>query len=257
MTPVRAAAVVALLCCLPAFAGDAPMTQKDAEAFARRRYFAFELAPVHATYKGDWVAFVKRKEADEAAAAAAWHPPRGGVNVEPEDSPAPGRAQRALRAEYELVARVREDEVKALAKQVLDAARAGKLEPLVEDCTLYDATAKDRAELTRKHFAEHAAAWKKAAALAEAELADVRFEGPAPERGMPARAYVSFGPKAKAPKSGERFPERHQVELWWSGEVMPEANGPLRAAPGAEAAKSRWRFHDLVLPYSRQHFGLQ
>lgn len=233
------------------------MSQKAAEVLARSRYFAFELAPVQAPHGGDWLAFLKQKEADEQAAAASWRPPRGGADLEPRDSPSPGRAQRALQAEFELVAKARKDEVLALAKQVLEAARSGTLDALAGDCTFYDATAKDRLALTRAHFAEQAAAWKKAAALATGELADVQFERPHPETGMPAKAYVSFGPDAKAPKSGARFPPRHQVELWWSGEVMPEANGPLRAAPAATPPKSRWRFHDLVLPYSREHFGLE
>lgn len=235
----RSVAAVVVSWSLVAFAGAAPMSQKAAEVLARSRYFAFELAPVETTHGGDWLAFLAQKDADEQAAAASWRPPRGGADLEPKDSPSPGRAQRALQAEFELVAKARKDEVLALAKQVLDAARRGALEPLVDDCTYYDASAKDRAALTRKRFAEQAAAWKRAAALATGELVDVQFERPRPATGMPAKAYVSFGPSAKAPKPGARFPPRHQVELWWSGEVMPEANGPLHAAPSATPPKSR------------------
>lgn len=253
MTQRRAVIAAVVSWSLVAVAGDAPMSQKAAEVLARSRYFDFELAEVRA---GDWLAFLKQKEADEQAAAASWRPPRGGADLEPKDSPSPGRAQRALQAEFELVAKAREDEVRALAKQVLGAARSGALAPLAEDCTMYDATAKDRLALTQKHFAEQAAAWKKAAALATGDF-DLQFTPPRPETGMPGKAFVSFGPEAKAPKSGARFPPRHQVELWWSGQVMPEANGPLRAAPAATPPKSRWRFHDLVLPYSREHLGLE
>lgn len=230
------------------------MIPQSPEQLARSRYFSFELAPVQAAHHGDWAAFLAWKEADEEAAAASFRPPRGGANLEPPDSPAPGRAVRALRAEYELVASARRDEVKALAQRVLDAARAGKLESLVEDCTLYDASAKERLAYTRKHFAENAAAWKKAAAIGKGALDQVEFIPPSPETGMPARALVSFGPEAKPPADDELHPSRHQIELWWSGEVMPEANGPLRARPVAPAPRSRWRFHELVLPYSQKEY---
>jgi hypothetical protein len=253
MPSCRVAVVFAALFVRIAFAGEPPMTQDAAEKLARSRYFAFELAPVKASFKGDWVAFVKQKEADEAAAAKAWSPPRGLAGT-----PEMNRGHRALAAEFELVARERTDEVKALAKQVIDAALSGNLEPLVADCTMVDASAKDRADLTRKHFKAQAAEWKKAAKLAGTDLgASVRFTQPNPATGMPAMAHLSFGPPATKPKDGELYPARHEIELWWSGEVMPEANGPVHVAPTSPAPASRWRFHELVLPYSRRQMHLQ
>lgn len=230
------------------------MTQQAAEQQARAQWFEFELGEVKTDFKGDWVAFVKAKEARERAADEA------GVKQDALDGPVTAtvvRARRALRAEYELVATQREDEVRALAKQVIEALQRGDLEPLVADCTMYDAKAKDRAELTRKYFAEHKAAWQKAAKLVKTDAPDfardLQFEGPSPERGMTAQVMVSFGPSVPRPK-GEKardlYPERHQLELWWSGEVMPDANGPVHASPTTPRPKSRWRFHQLVLPYS-------
>ncbi|MBL8917754.1 MAG: hypothetical protein JNJ54_02755 [Myxococcaceae bacterium] len=250
MRPLVLAVFVAPLC----FAGP-PMTQQQAELEARARWFEFELEEVKTDFKGDWVAFVKAKEARERQLDAE------GLKAAVRDGPAPTakdvRALRALRAEYELVATKREDELRALAKLAIAAMQKGDLEPLVGDCTMYDATAKDRAELTRKFFAEQKLAWQKAATLAKVDAPDFardfEFEGPSPETGMTAQVRISFGPKAQRP-AGERgrdlFPERHQLELWWSGEVMPDANGRLNGAPTTPRPKSRWRFYQLVLPYS-------
>lgn len=244
------AVFVAPLC----FAGP-PMTPEQAEQEARARWFGFELDEVKTDFKGDWVAFVKAKEARERRLD------EEGLKAPVRDGPARTakdvRALRALRMEYEQVATKREDELRALARLAIEAMQRGDLEPLAADCTMYDATAKDRAELTRKFFAEQKVAWQKAAKLAKVDAPDfardLEFEGPSPETGMTAQVRISFGPKAERPK-GEKgrdlSPERHQLELWWSGEVMPDANGRLNAAPTTPRPKSRWRFHQLVLPYS-------
>ena len=62
---------------------------------------------------------------------------------------------------------------------------------------------------------------------------------------------------APAPKDTELYPPTHELELWWSGEVMPEANGPHHATPTTPTPKSRWRFYRLLTPYSQQRRYLE
>lgn len=238
--------------------GAPPMTQTDAEKLARARWFEFELTDVPG---GDWLAFVKAKEAKEAAQLA-----EDKKQLSPRDGPLDDtglRAARALQDEFELVAKVREDEIRAVARATLDALARGELEAVAADCTMYDAKAADRLGLTRAFLKEHKAELQKAARLASTDAGtfatQLDFSSPAPERGMTGQVRVSFGPKVPAPKGTpkDRFPDHHQVELWWSGEVMPEANGAVNASPATPRPKSRWRFYRVITPWSQRPMYLQ
>jgi hypothetical protein len=74
---------------------------------------------------------------------------------------------------------------------------------------------------------------------------------------MPGMVTISFGPAPRPPKDRELYPPTHELVLWWSGEVMPEANGPCHAAPTTPKPASRWRFHQLLTPYSQQRRYLE
>jgi hypothetical protein len=74
---------------------------------------------------------------------------------------------------------------------------------------------------------------------------------------MVGQVSIPFGPEAPPPKDRDLYPARHQLELWWSGQVMPDANGPLHPAPSREKPVSRWRFYQVVSPYSERPMMLQ
>ena len=155
----------------------------------------------------------------------------------------------------------RTEEIRAKAKAVIAALQKGEVESLIDDCVMYDAAAPDRRELTRKDLLEHKAELTKMAKLADPNAADFaarpHFVPPSPERGMTGQLLIELGPPGRPPKDKDRYPERHQLELWWSGEVMPEANGPLRSTPAAQPPASRWRFYALHAPYSLRRVYLQ
>ncbi|MBL8912511.1 MAG: hypothetical protein JNM17_17595 [Archangium sp.] len=237
--------------------GAPPMTQADAEKYARAKYFEFELKDVGT----DWLAFVKNKEAKEKAQA---DEERKQESFPPRPTDDVGlRAVRVVQEEFTQVAKPREDEIRALAKTILEALAKGDLETVAADCTMYDATAKDRLELTRAYLKENKAKLQKAAKLFKPDASGfpitMFFEPPSPERGMTGQVRIAFGPKVPAPKGtpSDRFPETHQIELWWSGEVMPEANGPVNASPTSPRPKSRWRFYQVITPWSQRPLYLQ
>ena len=240
-------------------AGASTMT--DSEKSARAKWFAFELAPVPTTHRGDWAAFVKQKEAEEARFAEQARTAHSSPRYGPPPTVEQARAQRVLQVEFNQVARARTEEIRAIAKTIIGALQKGDVEALVDDCAMYDAASKDRAELTRKFLVENKAQLMKMAKLADPSAADfaqsLQFTSPNPPTGMTGQVTIAFGPPGKAPKDPERYPDRHQLELWWSGEVMPEANGPLHPAPSAQPPKSRWRFYQLIAPYSLQRMHLQ
>jgi hypothetical protein len=230
----------------------APMTPKEAEQFARATWFEFELGDVK-----DWVAFVKAKQAKELALTVAGRTEhhRGEGKL----SDAELRARRALQQEFDEVAKKREPELRALARTILEAMAKGDFEPAIADCAMYSITASNRLELTRKYFEEHKAPLQAAAKTAKPEdfAGELDFESPSPETGMTGMVRLSFGPKGAPPKDKELFPERAQVELWWSGEVMPNANGPRNPSPVSPKPASRWRLHQVILPYTLRPTYLQ
>lgn len=233
------------------FAGP-PMTQQEAEKLARAQWFEFELEEVKTTWKGDWVAFVRAKEAKERALD---EEAKKQSSLDEPNLPARElRARRVLQEEFTAVAQKREDELRALARKVIEAMAKGDLETLAADCTMYSSTAPDRLALTRKYLEGSRAKLQAAAKLVKVDAGDfavdLQFESPEPEAGMTGQVLISFGPKAAPPKDKDLYPERHQLEFWWSGEVMPDANGPRNASPTSPRPVSRWRFHQLITPFS-------
>jgi hypothetical protein len=177
-----------------------------------------------------------------------------GPSVEP-SSPEQGRAWKALQKEFAEVSQG-EAQVRAEARRILRLLQKGDVDALVEECTMYDASAKDRKELTRKFLVENKADLMKRAKLADLDAIDfaaqLQFRSPEPEAGMPGEVAVPFGPQLAAPKPGGRhlYPERNELVLMWSGPYMPEANGPVHAKPQPGAKPGRWRFYQITKPYS-------
>lgn len=247
------------LCASLAFAGAPSMN--EIEKSARAKWFAFELEPVQTTFHGDWAAFAKQKEAEEARFAEQARKAPARPRYGPAPSVEQARAQRVLQAEFGQVAKARTEEIRAMAKAVIEALQKGDVEALVDDCAMYDASSKDRAALTRAFLVEHRAELMKMAKLADPSAPDfardLAFTAPSPHTGMTGQVNIAFGPPGAAPKDPEMYPARHELELWWSGEVMPEANGPLHATPSAQPPKSRWRFYQVIAPYSLKRMHLQ
>ena len=96
----------------------------------------------------------------------------------------------------------------------------------------------DRRALTLAYLNKNKAELQKLAKLA---LTDKDF-------GMVGQVRLYFGRGIVAPKdANERMPHYHMLELWWSGQVMPEANGPKYALPQRPGAPDgEWRFHSLI-----------
>jgi hypothetical protein len=234
---------------------EAPMKQDEAERIARERWFDFELAPLVARLHGDWAQIVAQKQAEDDRLAKAWHP---SDDMEAPRTAAQARAQRVLQQEFVAVAQTRQVEIRALARRVILALQKGDVDALVDECVMYDGTAAERRALTRTFLHEQKPALQRAARLADANAADfataLSFRKPSPSTGMVGQVAIAFGPTVAAPKDAARedlYPKRHEIELWWSGQVMPEANRPLRPAPGrADKPVSRWRFYRVVMPYS-------
>lgn len=252
---LRAPALVILSCAL--FTSSVHAEPSELERKARARWFEFELAPVIAKHGGDWARVTAELEAaDEALLSEVKKHPSGmfDMRITLEGVRSGHLSQR----EFVEVAQARRAEIIALARSVILAIQQGELDPLAEDCTMYDAKAKDRRELSRAYLREHKAAFRKAVAgidpMAPDFGRDLEFVNPLPETGMVGQVLVPFGkPYPSKKRNDERYPDRHQIELWWSGEIRPEANGVMFSAPGDRPRpKIRWRFYDLVLPYSRK-----
>jgi hypothetical protein len=218
---------------------EEPMSQQAAEALARKRWFTFELKPVKTRFHGDWVAFVHSYEKEEPKSGAG----RSLGGKAPPTTADEVRAYRVLEREFDEVAQARRQEIRELAIKLLGALQRGELEPLVDDCAMYNDSSKNRRELTRAYLTEHKAELVEAAKLADLSAADFAtrlvFSSPSPETGMTGQVAIQFGPKVERPQNGGRSPEQHQLELWWSGEVMPEANGPVHSAGQTILTKRR------------------
>ena len=175
-----------------------------------------------------------------------------------ERTPQQKRAAAALQKEFDDVAHKQEDVVRAHAKRIVLALQSGDVEALVDECTMYDVTAKDREQLTRKYLLEHKAEMQAAVKGIDVNAADfaseLEFGSPEPEAGMTGYVIIPFGPEAPRPADAEArcYPTRHQIELSWSGPLMPDANGPALERAPKGSTPGRWRFYQLVTPYSRK-----
>lgn len=173
-------------------------------------------------------------------------------------SPEQARAWNALSREFEEQVKPREAEVRAYARQIVLALQTWQIDSLVEECVMYSANVKDRAGLTRRYLEEHKRelqdAVKQVDVNAPGFARELQFRLPEPSTGMQGQVSIPFGPKVPPPQSqtkdNERYPSRHELELWWSGPLMPNANGPVHATVPPGSKPGRWRFYQLVLPYS-------
>ena len=243
------------------------MDAKHAETQARKRWFDFELREVATRYHGDWLAFFRAKQAEDDARSQAdldkalKHPSPRAIN--PTDA-TQARALRVLQEEWRLVAQPQTQAIIAEARRVLAALQAGDLAAVARDSVAFAASAPNRYALALAQLREQQPLLNQVLRAYRARNAsfgaDLDFIPPAPARGMVGQVRVSFGPAAARPKEARRdsYPARAYVELWWSGQVMPEANGPLHAAPrDGTASPGRWRFYAVVTPYSRTPMYLQ
>lgn len=171
---------------------------------------------------------------------------------EPE-SPQQARAWAALKKEWDHVQKTQQAEVRAHARRIIVALQKGDVEALIPEFAMYNATPEGR-KLARKYLEEHRAELQAAAKLVDPDAPDfakeLHFHAPEPEAGMTGQVTIPFGPEAPPPKDKRRSPPRHEIELWWSGPLMPDANGPVHATPPAGSKPGRWRFYALTLPYS-------
>jgi hypothetical protein len=256
------AALALSLACSPAFSDTpakkgVPMDPKTAEALSRQAWFDFELTEAASKHHGDWVAFHSAKQAEEDSLAKHWEKNKEEFQNLRSPIPSAGyaRSLRVLHLEFETVARIQEKEIVAEARRVLIALRNGDIEALVEGSVKYDRKSPEWKQYTRKDLADRKAQLVKAAKLINAESAgfgsELEFEAPSPYRGMVGQVSVPFGPRYPRKPGSLSRPERHAIELWWSGQVMPDANGPLFSAPKSSVpVVGKWHFYDLVLPHS-------
>ncbi|MBI5511002.1 MAG: hypothetical protein HY903_19750 [Deltaproteobacteria bacterium] len=221
------------------------MTAAEAEKLARARWFDFELVEVGTKFKGDWVAYVKYKEAFEAKLAAGSAPYRRGL---PPPDAGEARGLRLVLQEYNDVARAQIGAARALAAKAADAIRRGDVDWLAMDCASGVGPDPDEVQRTKAYFREQLRGWQ--AALADLEpgydFAAVQYHRPDPDRGLSGSVSFAFGPRAEIADDDPRYPAQHEIELWWSGQVMPRPNGPLQTTPAPDKPASRWRFSGLT-----------
>jgi hypothetical protein len=233
------------------------MDPKTAEALSRQAWFDFELTEVASKHHGDWVAFHSAKQAEEDSLAEHWE--KNKEELQNSRTPIPSaeyaRSLRVLHLEFATVARIQEKEIVAEARRILIALQNGDIEALVEGSVRYDRKSPEWKQYTRKDLADRKAQLATAAKLINAKSADfgseLEFENPGPHRGMVGQVRIPFGPRYPRKPGSLSRPDRHEIELWWSGQVMPDANGPLFAAPKSPVPTvGKWHFYDLVLPHS-------
>jgi hypothetical protein len=234
-----------------------PMDQKTAEKLSRESWFDFELTGVGVRFKGDWAAFYAAKRAEEERLAHEWETDKEELmhSRSPVLSAEDARSLRVVQLEFDSVASLQTGEILSEAKRILLALQKGDVEALVEGSVKYDRKSKDWKTYTLDDFRKHKAEWTKAAKGIKADKLDseesIYFESPDPYRGMVARVHIPFGPRVPRKAGSMSRPEYHEIELWWSGQVMPEANGPLLAAPKSTVpVKGGWHFYNLNLPHS-------
>ncbi len=229
------------------------------ESIARGAWFHFELTEVGTLFAGDWAAFHAHKLSEESRFEKEFHQQKDSFRFGPK-SAQEARATRVLNREFEQVALPRRAQALAAAKEVLQAIKVGDIRSVAERCYYY--TGVDRVALCEKHLKKNASFLAHAAALAKAEGA--KFGGnfdtdkPSPSTGMVGQIRFSFGPTERAPEGKEGYyPNRHQIELWWSGQVQPEPNTPPRSSPSdSESGQpGHWRFYAIIKPYTYNNVG--
>ncbi len=264
--------------CRSVEAGGNKEMQARAKATAEHLYFEFELQSVATAFGGDWIKFLNHKKKEESVYADSWRrsPVQPSPRVRAPDSVAEARALRMLQREFHEVIKTNPQAAVQAANRVVHALKAGDFKRLAEDCVFYGHTPEgarlcldrlnsQKIEIqaamslieTDPPFSDHCGA-RVSGSKVTVSACLPRFTAPVPSTGMVAQVNLSFGPKVKRPDNGLAYPPRHQIELWWSGPVMPEANGPRYDKPGpGRPILGAWRFYVLVFPYSRQRYGRQ
>jgi hypothetical protein len=154
-----------------------------------------------------------------------------------------------LNLEYERVVRPSMAQLPGEARRIAGAIVRGDLEMLAAECTRYS-PGPDRLAYTRETLAEELAMMKQVAALVD-KPPMIELRPPSPQTGMVAQADVMFGAvqKPRGKRENMTWHARHGIELWWSGQVMPEANGPRFTSPGRDRPPpGRWRFYRCFAP---------
>ena len=159
-----------------------------------------------------------------------------------------------LQDEFKNIAMKEQAQIFSVVKEALVAFKKGDVLAVQGDCVMYDAKSEDRAKYTREFLLKNKGQWREAAQhFSEKDLIEenIVFESPVPDRGMTGQLMFYFGPKVPRPKNAKNsaYPERHAIELWWSGAVMPDANGRIYDPPKKDV-KLKWHFFKLVTPYS-------
>jgi hypothetical protein len=225
---------------------------QTAEQLARAAWFPFELK-----HDGDWSKFYAEKKAKEDALVKAFvKRPQEMRELVPQ-TPEEARALRVLQEEFREVAMEQKDAIVAEAKRVLVALQKGDLDAAAEGCVMYNYDTKDRKGMTVALLREKAAVLKRIALQLDANNfgADLHFTRPEPATGMVGQVEIPFGKKVPRPKGKDKeaYPEQPVIELWWSGLVMPHANGPRFATPQPGAPQEgQWHFYQVIEPYSRR-----
>jgi len=211
------------------------------------RWFDFELADL-ARFGGDLERFAAWK-ADELARLEAeeviWYE-GGGATLSTDDK----RACQLLALELERVAAPLAEHLIDTARRIAAAITSGELDWVIDDCVMYSPVP-DRAALTRRAFEHDRALMRSVAAVIDGAHA-LELRPAEPASGMPAWAAVWFGPIVPAPEPPRPtcdWHARYGMEFWWSGQVMPAANGPRFTRPGPDRPPpGRWRFYRCVAP---------
>ncbi|MDH5178237.1 MAG: hypothetical protein OEZ39_16900 [Gammaproteobacteria bacterium] len=223
----------------------------QAEAQSRQLWFGFELDPVELEYQGDWTSFYQDKLAEETALKQEWE--KHGVEILPHnitiESYEEARAIRLLDEEFQRVVVWQKDSARTFATQVLALLKNRNYPALAGQSGIIDASASDRLALSEQLLREKQPTYKKAVFEFEQcqhRLTHIHFVEPEPHAGMPAKAEVTIGESD------------YRVELYWSGPVMPHANGPKYAKPEQTISQSgHWLFSHMITPDTPEAYPLQ
>jgi len=228
-----------------------------AENLSRKAWFAFELEPVTQIYANDWVRFYHEKKEKEDARRAEWE--KRGPHLLPDQIEVTSydqmRAAALLQEEFERVVKKQADKAYEVAEHNMMELKRENYHAVAENCVMYSADSAERIALTVDYLKSQRTLISEVLAIFERENGQFPksrsnekypwtkegeqsdsgiFWEPDPWAGMPAKALISIGT------------EGHEIELWWSGPVMPNANGPRYATPqGIHEYAGRWSFYNI------------
>jgi len=234
-----------------------PAVEKEAEELARKLYYHFELDCVQTTFKGSWKTFLdcKTKLEKKFDVAVALDTKKGKYQGKGPHISRSDRRFRVLEMEYKKVARMMTKEIRETAAAILVALKEENLDFFADNC----ANETGKREWLRKNMEMHrtfAEAFNPKEGFSNESLA-----APDLDFGKPASIRLSFGEKIQRPANigSNMYPEYREIELWWSGQVMPAPNAVAFAHPTAPHITSvgKWKFSNIILPYSKNSSGMQ